>query len=622
MATAVLCGLEKQPELNGCAVRLLEFHDDRGRWEVEVAGTRPKRDLFKIEWHESWYTPMDDYKDPFEEEKKKAPTFKETLQAVMQKKRLTESWKSLTILDCNGKKVRIFDEVGQLHPELAGPHIPYKSDAVNVVRSSFPLQFQSAPDSSKTLAIKPSSLRVKEDDSVEKGRLRKVEMSVNAVHEKPALDGQFGQLGAFNATMWRWTVRPDIARLWDVKVDGSLKPVLLRSSEVFDDGSGESLIDPIRVVPWDRKSGQRAICAAVGFKRGSVIFEDEPLLSMKGANSLAPSEMKSLWEQFLRIPIGGQEDILSMCKGVGNLKRLAGDGPVRSPQEVLEMPEFKSLSPADCERACSLFQIFSMNFMTHEYCAGRYLYPVVARVNHSCAPNASVVSVPWHSDCHEFNRKAVVALHDIEPGEEITVQYSAFDDVLLPTQDRQDRLASQGFQCCCPRCQDPNSDASLAKVLCARDGSASTAKEDEKLHRDILLELLKGPVPSTADMIIQLVEGAQHCGLAPDHWIVCRARDLLSLVYLRREQPALAVANIEPILALQAAHGIQDWQRMELYADMLSRTRRLHEAFQQYGQALTVCKQLCADLTAESSASCSRLRLKLRRVLDGCPVAS
>eukprot|EP00913_Durusdinium_trenchii_P018393 g17278.t1 len=59
MATVLLRGLESKPKLNGRQVNLVCFHEERGRWEVELEGAMPMVDLFKVEWNDDWWEPVD-----------------------------------------------------------------------------------------------------------------------------------------------------------------------------------------------------------------------------------------------------------------------------------------------------------------------------------------------------------------------------------------------------------------------------------------------------------------------------------------------------------------------------------------------------------------------------------
>ena len=73
------------------------------------------------------------------------------------------------------------------------------------------------------------------------------------------------------------------------------------------------------------------------------------------------------------------------------------------------------------------------------------VFPKVARVNHSCLPNA-------HSHYDPARRSRVMySLRSIEAGEEITIAYF---DTLRSLPCRRDRMSNWGFICRCPACSN------------------------------------------------------------------------------------------------------------------------------------------------------------------------
>lgn len=65
-------------------------------------------------------------------------------------------------------------------------------------------------------------------------------------------------------------------------------------------------------------------------------------------------------------------------------------------------------------------------------------------MNHSCAPNCSVKNV-------EDSRAVLVALRDIQAGEELFHSYIENEDTL---EERQEELREYGFICDCPKCAE------------------------------------------------------------------------------------------------------------------------------------------------------------------------
>lgn len=71
------------------------------------------------------------------------------------------------------------------------------------------------------------------------------------------------------------------------------------------------------------------------------------------------------------------------------------------------------------------------------------VFLTVARINHSCTPNAQPHYRP------SSGAKMIYSFRDIEPGEEIEISYFG---VIMPYTDRQARAKSWGFTCNCPAC--------------------------------------------------------------------------------------------------------------------------------------------------------------------------
>ncbi|KAJ3198946.1 hypothetical protein HDU82_000854 [Entophlyctis luteolus] len=97
------------------------------------------------------------------------------------------------------------------------------------------------------------------------------------------------------------------------------------------------------------------------------------------------------------------------------------------------------------------------------------LFPAVAMLNHSCAPNCSFVA-GTHA------QMVVRTLHPVSEGEELCVAYV---DLCLPRDERRGKLLeSKRFWCMCERCESADSseasDARLDGVLCptCSDGSS------------------------------------------------------------------------------------------------------------------------------------------------------
>lgn len=118
--------------------------------------------------------------------------------------------------------------------------------------------------------------------------------------------------------------------------------------------------------------------------------------------------------------------------------------------------EFNALSPIEQEEIMSLtyhataheeatMDKLGIIFRTNAYKSGTDigLFPKIARINHSCRPNASY----YWSDT--LNKHIVYATRKIEQGEEIFVSYIS---LLLTQEQRQKHLDRYGFKCTCEAC--------------------------------------------------------------------------------------------------------------------------------------------------------------------------
>jgi hypothetical protein len=83
------------------------------------------------------------------------------------------------------------------------------------------------------------------------------------------------------------------------------------------------------------------------------------------------------------------------------------------------------------------------------------LFPKLARINHSCRPNAG------NGWSEKTQKRVIYAMRDIGEGEEITVSYIP---LLKPTSERQARLAQYGFLCDCAACKDESGEGDKRRV--------------------------------------------------------------------------------------------------------------------------------------------------------------
>lgn len=655
MVSLALCGLESKPKLNGRTVSLLEYHSARKRWEVEIPGELPNEDVFKIEWNDDWHKPLEDertendaYK-PFSPDGDPAnPTFAEALDTSIAKHKVVLPLKDLIVLDCNLRKIDIVDQDGSVLEELAEKHIEH------AWRKSFPLLFQKAPTGEKTLGVRPACLRIREEDHVEKLRVRKVEMVVNAAHIKPDLDGQFAKLRPFQALAARWAACPDERRLWDVKSCGSPCPVLMRSAELRDESSGKQLRDPFRVGPWATVEGQKALYANSDFKKGQVILEETPVLSAAEGDHRV---LFRLLHQFQRMPAEQVKILLELPRGPQNLWRLWGLSQDKRAEmkrkDLDDFQEFAEMSNDVRDQAWDMLRVFDHCCFRHADAEGWLLYLTLALANHSCRPNAILADIKvdiskYGPDSFDRHHKVLIAQRDILEGEEITISYVPELDLLESLARRQQRLSRWAFKCLCQRCADDESKDPLRSFcctggtscqgthaasstcvcpcsVCGNEVSVTDAERilcEENMHVSAFLGFTRTLSPekplTSPDALVDILEVAAHSGLAADHWVVCKAHDILAGFYQKCQQQSLAAENLEPILGLQhRVLGYHDWRRLETLADNYAQLGRFSEAFGKYSTALAAWKWTSPEEPESKSADCDRLRQKLRNMVLG-----
>ncbi|KAI1747378.1 hypothetical protein F4782DRAFT_552131 [Xylaria castorea] len=112
-------------------------------------------------------------------------------------------------------------------------------------------------------------------------------------------------------------------------------------------------------------------------------------------------------------------------------------------EEILELSTHNG-ARTDEEKVGRIFRTNSFSTGVHDGKSKfQSLFATVARINHSCRPNCA-----YFFDYNTFAQN-VVAVRDIQPGEELSVAYI---DPILPQVERRKRLKAWGFECSCERC--------------------------------------------------------------------------------------------------------------------------------------------------------------------------
>jgi hypothetical protein len=174
-------------------------------------------------------------------------------------------------------------------------------------------------------------------------------------------------------------------------------------------------------------------------------------------------------------------------------------------------------------------------FRTNAYNSGEQigLFPKIARINHSCRPNASY----YWSD--KLNKRIVYATRKIREGEEVFVSYIP---LLLVQEERQKRLNRYGFICSCTAC---------AQERAAKDASDERRTTIQKAFIDFEPQLTLEP-PKTvkarlqarknAKASLQLTELVHEEGLA-DYYAKAYRVAAISHARVKDWEPAAIWAN-------------------------------------------------------------------------------
>ena len=196
--------------------------------------------------------------------------------------------------------------------------------------------------------------------------------------------------------------------------------------------------------------------------RGTRILSEPPLLALRPSQT----DPSSIHTAFLALPAAAQATIIGL-----DAVEDADSGPFRAhiaelaaQREEHDTPDLQAALLVALEefKVISVFRTNAFNMRTEpeaqpegegereadkeadEPAVG--LFPIAARLNHSCLPNAHVT----------FNRRigqlTVHATRDVLPAEEITFPYLGTMSFYMPRERRQEGLRRWGFECACAAC--------------------------------------------------------------------------------------------------------------------------------------------------------------------------
>lgn len=184
-----------------------------------------------------------------------------------------------------------------------------------------------------------------------------------------------------------------------------------------------------------RGLGVFAVEAIPAFTR---IIEDHALLS------LAENEdVPEIWEKYKLLPpdLKQEYDGLSSttAQHTSQLNSLAS----KLQRRGYAKNEAKQIAGVGLRFQLNAFKTASLEDAAQRNKWARTLFATVARLNHSCTPNAH---------CHyrpSSGAQLAYSIRDIEAGEEIEISYL---NITLPQAERQAKAQNWGFKCTCPAC--------------------------------------------------------------------------------------------------------------------------------------------------------------------------
>ena len=202
----------------------------------------------------------------------------------------------------------------------------------------------------------------------------------------------------------------------------------------------------------------RGVVAAKDLRRGQLLMFEEALITSHSPNVLFPEgEISAEFERALQAMHTLQV--------------------ARAPKPGLDLTDTRTESR---KRDAEMFWTNAMP--TEDGCSA--VFPIVARFNHSCVPNAL-----FHWSI-ELKKECVVVVQDIQAGQEICVHYRE-NDMFCSRAERQHMLQQGfGFECHCIACDSPRfvqSDSNRSEIRRLQQ-QLSSYKDDEERHDEALDE--------------------------------------------------------------------------------------------------------------------------------------
>ncbi len=178
----------------------------------------------------------------------------------------------------------------------------------------------------------------------------------------------------------------------------------------------------------------------------SRLLEDDALLSLAQGEDLP-----QLWEKYCALPEELKTDF-DLLSYPDEMEERESNMISKLEQRGYSPLEAKSMARVNSRWQANAFKTGQPNIGSsgsHQWAYS--LFTKVARINHSCTPNACAHYRP-------SGVEVVHALRDIKADDEIEIAYF---DLTMPWADRQARAKAWGFQCSCPACSDSGEDGGI-----------------------------------------------------------------------------------------------------------------------------------------------------------------
>ncbi|KAM3418985.1 hypothetical protein BST61_g4942 [Cercospora zeina] len=194
---------------------------------------------------------------------------------------------------------------------------------------------------------------------------------------------------------------------------------------------------------------------SAGEGRGRGLFTTRPIPAFTGILSESPAillrptdDLPQLYEQYLALREPGSDALHKKYMALSY-----HDLPQRDARLRAKLAErgFDHSGIEEMVRVASIMQnnAFNVDLGRGTGDSHRALFPDVARVNHSCTPNAHVCFYqPENPD--DRGRMVIHSLRELQADEEVLIAYFS---ILLPRTERQTKASKWGFRCQCPACE-------------------------------------------------------------------------------------------------------------------------------------------------------------------------